>query len=98
MTERLAHTMERFMTTISQYGALSHTVDSKIDGLNTQLGNMEHRLESMKHHLDDVDNKMATLDARFNILDGYLLEVIKREQVAMEKFGDLASRYHRKDL
>lgn len=44
-----------------------------------------------------MNNKVDSLEGKFKILDGLLLEVIRREQMAMQELGALASRYHGND-
>jgi hypothetical protein len=87
--ERLVLQMEQFTVTIHEYGNLTHRLVSKIDEFSRCIGQMELRLDRMMHQLDSMDERVVSLDTRFKALDGYLLEVIKREKDIMQEFRDL---------
>ncbi|CAG8091098.1 unnamed protein product [Penicillium nalgiovense] len=110
--EALSITLKRFTTTISQFGALSQTLGNKIEGLNSCFDNMERRLDSMGNRLDSIKQSIdsmkdrmdnlsqgtESLEDKFKTVNKYLLEVIRREQMVMKEFGDLASRYHQQEI
>ncbi|KAJ5456072.1 uncharacterized protein N7458_004336 [Penicillium daleae] len=98
VSEELVLSMKRFTTTINECGVLMQTLGNSIEDLNSRLDGMEGRLDSIEHRLEVVDQGMDSLNSRFKTINGYLLEVIKREQMAMRELGDLASRYHEKDM
>lgn len=62
------------------------------------LENMDRHLSSMEHRMDSLYQRMESLEAKFKTVNEYLLEVIRREQMVMRELGDLASRYHERDI
>lgn len=58
------------------------------------LDSMGNRLDSMKDRMDNLSQGTESLEDKFKTVNTYLLEVIRREQMVMKEFGDLASRYH----
>ncbi|KAI2669767.1 hypothetical protein CBS147355_9692 [Penicillium roqueforti] len=103
--KELSITLKRFTSTINQFGILSQTLGTKIEGLNSRFDNMHHGLEnmdrhlsSMEHRMDSLYQRMESLEAKFKTVNEYLLEVIRREQMVMRELGDLASRYHERDI
>lgn len=74
---------------MEQFTATIHHLESKIDACSSCLGKMEQRLDSMENRLDSMDQTVASLDMRFKALDGYLLEVVRRERDIMQEFRDL---------
>ncbi|KAJ5366665.1 hypothetical protein N7541_000606 [Penicillium brevicompactum] len=110
--KELSIILKRFTSTINQFGILSQTLGTKIEDLNSRFDNMqhglenmdrhlssiEHRMESMEHRMDSLYQGMESLEAKFKTVNEYLLEVIRREQMVMRELGDLASRYHERDI
>ncbi|OQE66365.1 hypothetical protein PENNAL_c0188G09651 [Penicillium nalgiovense] len=110
--EALSITLKRFTSTIGQFGALSQTLGNKIEGLNSRFDSMERGLDSMGNRLDSIKQSMdsmkdrmdnlsqgtESLEDKFKTVNKYLLEVIRREQMVMKEFGDLASRYHQQEI
>jgi chromosome segregation ATPase len=97
--KELSLNLKQFRTTINQLGVLSQTLSTKIEGLNSRFDDMEHGLENMEHRMESLENSMVklyqgteSLEASFKTVNGYLLEVIRREQMVMQELGELASR------
>lgn len=69
-----------------------------LENMDRHLSSIEHRMESMEHRMDSLYQGMESLEAKFKTVNEYLLEVIRREQMVMRELGDLASRYHERDI
>ncbi|KAJ5302304.1 hypothetical protein N7508_007167 [Penicillium antarcticum] len=96
--EELPITVKQVNSVLSQCSALSEALGNKLEGISSRFDHAEHRLENMEHRMNDLSQGMESLESKFNTLSGYLLEVIKREQMVMQEIGDMASRYHERDI
>lgn len=81
--------MDRFATTINQFGTLTRNLTFGIEGLKDGLGQMKLHVDGIKFQLNGIEERMGNLETRLNRLDNLLFEVIKREQDAMKQFSDL---------
>lgn len=89
-TDRLVLTVERLSAKVSDFETLFRSLKSKLDEFSIHLDRTDSQL-------DNLNNKVDGLELKFKTLDGLLLEVIRREQMAMQELGALASRYHPND-
>ncbi|KAJ5255845.1 hypothetical protein N7505_010996 [Penicillium chrysogenum] len=84
----------------SLFDDMAHSLDSvgrRLDSMEHRLDSMEHRMDSMKHNMDKLSQGTESLEAKFRTVNEYLLEVIRREQMVMQEFGDLANRYQEQE-
>ncbi|KAJ5152446.1 hypothetical protein N7492_009726 [Penicillium capsulatum] len=68
-----------------KHATFSQTVDSTNEGPN-------NRLDGMNRQLEKLENKINTIHEKIGTLSDMLLEVIKREQMAMQELNGLAGR------
>ncbi|KAJ5517502.1 hypothetical protein N7527_009062 [Penicillium freii] len=84
----------------SLFHDMEHSLDSvgrRLDSMERRLDSMEHRMDSMKHNMASLSQGTESLEAKFKTVNEYLLEVIRREQIVMQEFGDLANRYQEQE-
>ena len=71
--------IEQFMVSFQRLTGLINGLEAKVDVLNKQLF--------------DLQKRVGHTSARVEDLNKTLLEVLQRERMAMDKFGDIASRF-----
>lgn len=97
--EQLLHQMEQFTSTIREYGASTNKLTSRIDECGNSITYMEKRLNTIVHQMDKMEERLESmkdllsgLDLKVNTVDGYLLEIVKREKDIMLEFRDLSQK------
>ncbi|KAJ5084791.1 hypothetical protein NUU61_009370 [Penicillium alfredii] len=64
-----------------------------MERVSAQLETFTTKIEKLNGQVDDMQKKVDSTASEVEALDDILSEVLKREQMAMEKFGDIASRF-----
>ncbi|KAJ5120835.1 uncharacterized protein N7515_010223 [Penicillium bovifimosum] len=110
--KELSITVGKLTSTIKEFGDLSRMLDNKVDRLNSRfddleercvgsmersLGTMERRMDKLTQNVENLSRQTEGLETKFQTVNDYLLEVIRREQMVMQEFGDLASHYHERE-
>ncbi|CAG8178783.1 unnamed protein product [Penicillium nalgiovense] len=90
----LFHDMEHSLDSV---GRRLDSMERRLDSMERRLDSMEHRMDSMKHNMASLSQGTESLEAKFKTVNEYLLEVIRREQMVMQEFGDLANRYQEQE-
>ncbi|KAJ5475412.1 hypothetical protein N7539_007699 [Penicillium diatomitis] len=83
-------------------------MDGSLNNVQDRLSRLEPRLMGLELSLDKIDGYFQQTEAhlkralreidilgdKFKTLDSIMLEVIRREQIAMQEIGELAGRYN----
>lgn len=97
--EQLLLQMDQFTSTIRQYGASTSKLMSRMDECGNSITYMEKRMNTIVHQMDNMEKRLDSmkdllsgLDLKLNTLNGYLLEIVKREKDIMLEFRDLSQK------
>ena len=71
---------------VEDFIATSHTLTKLINDLTAKV-------DILSKQVDDLQKRVAYTSANIGDLDKTLLEVLKRERMAIDKFGDISSRF-----
>lgn len=61
--------------------------------LLTAFGDLTGKVNVLSAQVDDLQRRVAHTSANVESLDKTFTEVLKRERMAMEKYGDISSRF-----
>lgn len=60
--------------------------------MEKRLNTIVHQMDNMEERLDSMKDLLSGLDLKLNTVDGYLLEIVKREKDIMLEFRDLSRK------